>query len=181
MLRRFTPDDIPALYAILRDEKANTFLPWFPAKSLAEATEFYRKHYAEAPPDAHKYAICLKSDDIPIGYVHVGGGDSYDLGYGLRSEYWHRGIATEACKAVIERLRETDIPYITATHDVRNPRSGGVMRNLGMAYHYTYEELWQPKNITVLFRMYQLNFDGRNERVYWKYWDESTAHFVEGI
>ena len=35
------------------------------------------------------------------------------------------------------------------------------MQNLGMKYQYTYEELWQPKNMPVVFRMYQLNLDGR--------------------
>ncbi|MDR0861605.1 MAG: GNAT family N-acetyltransferase [Oscillospiraceae bacterium] len=181
ILRQFGADDIPALFAILSDEDANTFLPWFPMKSLAEAAEFYREHYAEARSDAHEYAICLKTDNVPIGYVHVGGGDSYDFGYGLRSEFWRRGIATEACKAVVERLRTTDIPYITATHDVNNPRSGGVMKRVGMTYRYSYEEQWQPKNITVLFRMYQLNFDGQNERVYGKYWDNSSVRFIEVI
>ncbi|MDR0905213.1 MAG: GNAT family N-acetyltransferase [Oscillospiraceae bacterium] len=181
ILRQFDANDIAALFAIHRDEDVNTFLPWFPLKSLAEAAEFYRKNYAEIPPDAYKYAICLKSDNIPIGYVHVGGGDNYDFGYGLRRDFWHRGIVTEACKAVVERLRKTDIPYITATHDVNNPRSGGVMKNIGMTYRYSYEEQWQPKNITVLFRMYQLNFDGQNDRVFKGYWDNSSVRFVEEI
>lgn len=26
-------------------------------------------------------------------------------------------------------------------HDIRNPRSGGVMKQLGMRYQYSYEEL----------------------------------------
>ena len=79
---------------------------------------------------------------------------------------------------MIVRLREDGIPYITATHDVNNPRSGGVMRNLGMQYQYSYEEQWQPKDIPVTFRLYRLNLDGK-ARVYRKYRDESEIHFVE--
>ena len=71
--------------------------------------------------------------------------------------------------------------YITATHDRNNPRSGNVMRKLGMTYRYSYEELWQPKNFPVIFRMYQLNLNGDNEFVYRKYWDEATNHFVEDL
>ena len=37
ILRRFTPEDAPALFALLRDEEVNTFLPWFPVKTLEEA------------------------------------------------------------------------------------------------------------------------------------------------
>ena len=53
------------------------------------------------------------------------------------------------------------------------------MRNIGMKYQYSYEEQWQPKNIPVVFRMYQLNFDGNQERVYKKYWDAYEMHFIE--
>ncbi|MFQ9917752.1 MAG: GNAT family N-acetyltransferase [Flavonifractor plautii] len=41
----------------------------------------------------YQYAICLKEDDIPIGYIKVDLDESHDLGYGLRHEFWHRGIA----------------------------------------------------------------------------------------
>ncbi|HBV53214.1 MAG TPA: GNAT family N-acetyltransferase, partial [Clostridiales bacterium] len=99
--------------------------------------------------------------------------------YALRKEFWHRGIATEAGKAVTKRLANLGIPYITATHDIKNPRSGEVMKKLGMTYRYTYEEQWQPKNIPVLFRLYQLNFDGQSERVFRTYWDRSSVRFVE--
>ena len=39
ILRRFSEQDIPALFEIYRDEQANTFLPWFPLKTLDEAGE----------------------------------------------------------------------------------------------------------------------------------------------
>ena len=52
------------------------------------------------------------------------------------------------------------------------------MQKLGMKYRYSYGEQWQPKNRFVIFRMYQLNFDGQR-RVYKEYWDNSTVRFVE--
>lgn len=42
------------------------------------------------------------------------------------------------------------------------------MQALGMRYKYSYEEMWQPKNFLVTFRMYQLNFDGNDGAVYKK-------------
>ena len=53
------------------------------------------------------------------------------------------------------------------------------MQQIGMRYCYSYEEQWQPKNIRVVFRMYQLNFDGQDDRVYRKYWNLYDAHYVE--
>jgi len=131
----------------------NRFLPWYPVKSLEEAKNFYEERYASkyAQPQAYAYAICLKKDNAPISYI----------------------------KAVIVQVKKDGLPYITATHDRNNPRSGGVMRNVGMKYQYSYEEQWQPKDILVTFRMYQLNLDGNENRVYKKYWDTSAVHFVE--
>lgn len=123
------------------------------------------------------YKLCIKFH--PIGYVNVGINDSYDFGDGLCKEFWHKGIVTEAGRAVIEQLKKDGIPYITATHDVNNPRSGSVMKRLGMRYQYSYEEQWQPKDFLVTFRMYQLNLDGNDSRIYKEYWNHSTVHFVE--
>lgn len=181
ILRKFTENDIKALFDIYKDEEVNLYLPWFPLKSLKEAeTFFYEKYIKEYKKDrGYRYAICLKTDNLPIGYVNVSMDNSHDLGYGLRKEFWHNGIVTEACKAVIGQLKKDGLLYVTATHDVKNTRSGGVMKQLGMSYKYSYKEQWQPKDILVTFRMYQLNFDGQDDRVYKKYWDNYEVHFIK--
>ena len=48
-----------------------------------------------------------------------------------------------------------------------------------MKYQYSYEEQWQPKDFLVTFRLYQLNLDGNDARVFTKYWDNSKVHFIE--
>lgn len=180
ILRRFTPWDVEALLLIYSDEKTNRFLPWFPIRTKAEAERLLRERYLSAyeRQEGYGYAVCLREDDRPVGYVHVSPGDSHDLGYGLRSDCWGRGIATEAAGAVLEQLRRDGVPFVTATHDVENPRSGAVMHRLGMRYCYSYGEQWQPKDLWVIFRMYQLNLDGR-ERVYMHYWDSASVRYVE--
>lgn len=181
ILRKFTENDMDALFSIYKDEEVNTYLPWFPLKSLEETRTFFKENYARSYQQAkgYRYAVCLKTDNVPIGYVHVCMDDSYDFGYGLRKEFWHKGIVSEAAKAVLEQLKKDGFRYVTATHDIKNSRSGKVMRRLVMNYQYSYEEHWQPKDILTTFRMYQLNFDGQNERVYKKYWDKYPVHFIE--
>lgn len=183
ILRKFTENDLQALYEIYRDEEVNWFLPWFPLASMEEAQIFYEKQFADRyrKNEGYHYAVCFRTDNIPIGYVNVSMEGSHDFGYGLRGEFWHQGIMTEAGKAVIEQLRKDWISYITATHDVQNPRSGEVMKKLGMSYQYSYEEQWQPKDLLVTFRMYQLNLDEQEDRVYKEYWDHSRVHFVEEV
>ncbi len=159
ILRRFAPRDIPALHEILKDAGVNRFLPWYPTKNLMEAGEFLRKRYElrYGEKSGYFYAVCLKSDNIPIGYINAETEGAHDLGYGLRQDMWGKGIMRKAGKALIERLRQDGMDFVTATHDIGNVRSGRVMKALGMSYRYSYNELWQPKNIPVTFRMYQLD------------------------
>jgi RimJ/RimL family protein N-acetyltransferase len=183
ILRRFTENDMEEFFNIINDKEVNTFLPLFPFETIEEAKNYLQEKYLKTyeEPIGFRYAICLKFSNILIGYVRISDGDSYDFGYGLKKEYWRKGIMTEACKAVVEQIKKSGIPYITATHDVNNPRSGNVIKNIGMMYRYSYEEQWQPKDKLVTFRMYQLNFDGQCERVYQKYWNKYPNHFIEDI
>jgi len=176
ILRKFEMRDIQAFFEIMNDGDINVFLPWFTAKTLIEAEKQLIKQNNE---NIFFYAICLKTDDFPIGYINLSNNDSHDLGYGLRKELWNQGIVTEACFAVVELIKNMDIKFITATHDIKNPASGGVMKKIGMKYCYSYEELWQPKNFLVTFRLYQLNFDGHDKRIYREYWDKYPVHFIE--
>lgn len=181
LLRKFTENDLDALYQIFRDAAVNTFLPWFPLSAASDARAFYEEHFASKyrQPSSYHYAVCRKEDNIPIGYVTAETGGCHDFGYGLRKEFWHRGIITEAGRAVIEQLAKDGVAYITATHDVRNPRSGEVMKRLGMTYQYSYVEQWQPKDFPVVFRMYQRSLCERGQGTCQEYWNRSAVHFVE--
>lgn len=183
LLRRFRPEDIPALFSIYGDREVNTYLPWRPLAFCQEAERLFENEYAAAyrEPRGYRYAVCLKADDIPIGYVHVDPEGARDLGYALSRAFWHQGIAVEAARAAAAQAKQDGLPFITATHDVNNPRSGSVMRALGMRYQYTYREQWHPKDIPVTFRLYQLNLDGNETRVYWKYWERYAVHYIEDL
>lgn len=183
ILRKFTEDDIEALFNILKDEEVNTYLPWFPIKNIEETKIFYKNRYETIykQDKGYAYAICLKEDNYPIGYINIDTNEPYDLGYGLRKEFWHKKITTEAAKVLIEQAKKDGIPYITATHDKNNIRSGKVMQKIGMKYCYSYEEQWQPKNFPVIFRMYQINLNINDDYIYQGYWNKSNNHFIEKL
>ncbi len=73
VLRRFTGDDLDALFLILSDKEVNTFLPWFPLASIKEARAFFWERYTEfyRQPVGYGYAVCLKTNNVPVGYVNV--------------------------------------------------------------------------------------------------------------
>lgn len=175
--------DMQALYSLLSDKEVNEFLPIFPMKSLADTEEYFHNRILNKyESNSGLYlAICLKENNIPIGYITIGNAPNHDFGYGLRKEYWNQEIVTEAASAVISHLENSGYHFITATHDVNNIGSGKVMEKLGMEYQYSYKELWQPKNFWVTFRMYQLNFTTDADFVYREYWNKYPEHFVENI
>ena len=73
-------------------------------------------------PQAYVYAVCLKKDHIPVGYIHVDMEEPYDFGYGLRKEFWHQGIMTEAARAVTEQLKKdgySDIFQVNEKGEIR--------------------------------------------------------------
>lgn len=182
VLRRFAPEDLPAMLAILGDREVNTFLPLFPINTLEEARAFYEERYAAQyrKGASYQYAICRREEDVPIGYIQLSLEEGHDLGYGLRRDCQGEGFATEAGEALLRRARADGLDYVTATHDVNNPKSGAVMRRLGLTYRYSYKEQWMPKNIPVVFRLYQKNFTRAADWTYPRY-REIYPSFVEAL
>lgn len=167
ILRRFTDRDLEDMLLIYGDEEVNRFLPWFPLRTIECVREYLHSDIYAAYEQAIAYRYAMEDKEIGrvVGYVSVNGinvADACgDLGYGLRKEFWGRGLVEEASRAVLEHLRESGFAYVTATHDENNPRSGRVMEKLGMTYVRSYTEQWQPKDLAVVFRLYRIELDGR--------------------
>ena len=93
-------------------------------------------------PDFYQWMIVLKEIGEPIGSISVvrqnDRVEEAEIGYCLGSQWWHRGIMSEALAAVIDYLfTEVGMNRIAARHDPNNPHSGGVMRKCGMIYEGT--------------------------------------------
>lgn len=179
ILRPITTDDLKDFFVLLADKKTNIYLPWFPIRSIDEPTKFYKDRFDQSR-DINKWnlGVCLKKENKVIGYLTVKNDAVHDFGYALLSDFWNQGIITEASKFIVSKFKEDGIPFITATHDITNPRSGRVMEKIGMKYCYTYKKFWRPKNIEAYFKMYQLNLNDSNAPIYKKYWNESTEKFL---
>lgn len=177
IIRTVQKKDITQIYEIFSDKDLNTYLPWNPLKSLEDAIEFYELFYKNTLD--HKFAVCLKEDNLMIGYIHLSNAKSHDFGYGLLAKHQGKGIITEASQCIIPYAKDIGLPYITATHDIKNHKSGAVMNRLNMTYQYPYEELWQPKNIKVHFRLYQKALNINNMTPYLEYWEKYPVHYIE--
>lgn len=185
ILRPFCHEDIDDLHEILSDVQVNTYLPWFVSQCREDTERFlYERIFPSMQKgEAYFYAIEEKASHRVIGYVDVTDIDVQekcgDLGYGIHRDYWHQGIATEAAKALVISLKKGGFAYLHATCDRKNKASGKVLSKIGMTYMYSYEEQWQPKDYLVVFRMYQINFDHHQDRIFKKYWDMYPIHYIE--
>lgn len=58
ILRKFTEQDVEALFLILKDEEVNKFLPWYPMKNVEETKKFYEERYASKYAQPPRICIC---------------------------------------------------------------------------------------------------------------------------
>ena len=110
ILRKFNENDLKAFYDIFSNKEVNQFLPWFPLKNLDEAKSFYQERYASIyqKKQRYAYAICLKENNLPIGYVNINLDESHDLGYGLKKNI---GIKALSAKQLTSKKRWTLLHY----------------------------------------------------------------------
>lgn len=195
VLRRFTEADAPALFSMMSDVQVNRFLPYFAHTCVMDTLSYlewnYLRWYRDAdtgerradglPLDMH-CAICHKCADGGVGellgFVSIDAeSEAYDMGYALAREAQGHGYATEAVTAMLAEACRAGYPFITATHDELNVASGYVMKRCGMTYRYSYCERWQPKDIDVVFKLYQIDF-ARDVPTFSGYWERYPQHWV---
>ena len=139
LLRKLSVNDAEAMFRNwASDPEVTKFLTWPPHES-AEITkallEEWSKEYEK--DDYYQWGIELKSIGEVIGTISVVGKreeiDMVHIGYCIGQAWWHRGIMTEALRALINFFfTEVGCNRIESRHDTNNPHSGEVMKKCGM-------------------------------------------------
>lgn len=143
ILRRATKADAPAMFRNwASDPEVTKFLTWPPHETVALTQKVLEGWEAEyTRPDYYHWMLVLKETGEPIGTLiatTVGRAQAAHIGYCIGSRWWHKGIMSEALKAVMDFLfDEVGYHRIEAMHDPNNPHSGGVMKKCGMRYEGT--------------------------------------------
>jgi len=84
------------------------------------------------------FSVILKCNNLLVGdcgleHTVVDGEMVTELGYDFLSDYWHKGLATEAAKAVRDyAFTELRLPSLVSLIRVGNDRSKGVAERVGM-------------------------------------------------
>ena len=113
----------------------------FNQEATQSVLEDWVKNYSDT--SCYQWAIVFKENgNEPIGSISVVGMKENiamaHVGYCIGKVWWHRGITSEALKAVMDFLFDVvEVNRIEARHDPRNPNSGKVMQKCGMKYEGT--------------------------------------------
>jgi RimJ/RimL family protein N-acetyltransferase len=133
LLRPGFPEDAPALAAAIADQAI--------VRNLATAPWPYRMRDAEAflasPRDPVLPSLLVfertQAEPQLVGSCGLGRRPSgaVEMGYWIARAHWGRGIATEACVALVDIARALGFDSLEGSHFVDNPASGRVLEKLG--------------------------------------------------
>jgi RimJ/RimL family protein N-acetyltransferase len=107
VLRPFSPDDLLGFHALRTQPEVMIYMPiGRPDKDIEETRSILNFHLPPHDVMTFSFAVLLASTGEFIGEAGIYGIKSRTswpyLGYKIRSEYWGKGYATEAGKAVME-------------------------------------------------------------------------------
>lgn len=139
ILREWRDSDLPSLYQMVSDPDVMEFFP--SVLSEIEAQDFLKT----IQDKMHQYswgmwACELKSTQEVIGFVGLNiPQDDFDfnpcveIGWRLRKEFWHQGLAQEAAREVLKfGFTELNLDKIVAFTTVTNIPSQALMQRLNM-------------------------------------------------
>ena len=133
LLRPGFPEDAPALVTAIADETIVRNLanvPWPYSMRDAEA-------YLASPRDPILPSLLIfeRGTGAPqlVGACGLGRrpSGSVEMGYWIARASWGRGLATEACLALVAIARALGLDSLEGSHFVDNPASGRVLEKLG--------------------------------------------------
>ena len=130
-LRPKTMDDAKDMFEFTSNAEVARFV--FPPDKTIEELKDYMAQSMSAP--LGKFVIELKDDHKVIGTIDFLKlkENSAEIGYVIHQDYWGKGYATEALRALIDfSFEKLKLKTVTCEHDHENPASGRVMQKAGM-------------------------------------------------
>ncbi|MGE7766272.1 GNAT family N-acetyltransferase [Peribacillus sp. NPDC096540] len=140
VMRKITMKDADDMYAYASNSEVSRFVTWEPHRSLSDTKDFIQfvlQNYEDnklAP-----WGIEHKDNGEFIGTIDFVSWQLNhqiaEIGYVLASQYWGKGIITEAAKKVIEfGFENMNLVRIQARCFVDNLGSERVMQKVGMSF-----------------------------------------------
>ncbi len=142
VIREWEEKDYMGLYEFASDVEITKFLHYNTYSNVQEAKARISKiiDSYKLNPLINNFAVVLKLNNKVIGDINISSykpqaGGSVHIGYTINKNYQGNGYATEAVKGVFQYIKKNKIAKrIIATHDVKNVKSGNVLKRAGMIF-----------------------------------------------
>lgn len=136
VIRTLTPDDAPALYALVDDNRSRLrpWMAWEPGTKSADDTRTFIERAVASEADAEAIGIWVDGDLAgTIGLSVTVIDNRGEIGYWIDGASEGRGIITRACRRVMAfAFEELELHRIELCAAVGNTRSRAVAERLGM-------------------------------------------------
>lgn len=136
-IRKYTLEDLPALYEILSEALTMSF--WPRPFNLVQSEEWIKQRGLESYPSGYgRFAVELKETGRLIGdtgllRIEIDGVVENDLGYIIHSNHWGQGLGYEASYAMMKYGREElQLDRICANMATDHEASRKMAEKLGM-------------------------------------------------
>jgi len=137
ILRKIVPSDAEAMFKYMSDPDVLKYEGWEPHKTV-EKTRGYILWITGDYKSKETYRWGIELNGELIGDI-LGG---RVLAYYIRKNYWSKGYATEATRAVINyMLSVVGFDRVEAKHAVKNVASGNVLKKAGMRFRGHVKEM----------------------------------------
>ena len=143
LLRKMTPDDAEAVFAYASDPETSRYVIWETHLSVEDSRAFLELVASRCESGGEpEWGIVYKGDHRFVGTCGFVNWEPEharaELGYVLSREYWGRGLASEAARAMISfGFTVMDLNRIEARCISENAASARVMQKAGMTYEGT--------------------------------------------
>lgn len=161
-LRRITKDDVNDYFDFASDPLVTTYTIWNTHQSIEESKqyiEYLMRKYDSM--EAYHWGIIDKASNKLIGRTGFISWDinhlKTEIGFGISSNYWNKGIITEATKQIIKYgFMKLGLNRIEGRCNFNNIGSGRSMEKLGMKFEGILREQLKIKGIFVDQRIYSI-------------------------
>ena len=151
ILRKIREDDYKDMYRYTTKEEIAKYVTWSVHQSI-EDTKAICKMWADEYKNGDKYHWAIVYNNRVIGNIEIVKiiDKTAMIGWQIDSEYWNKGIMTEATTAVRDYMfYKIGIDVLEAEYVKENIGSGRVMQKIGMKEIPTEESLtYQVRGIT---------------------------------
>ncbi|UUZ81130.1 GNAT family N-acetyltransferase [Paenibacillus sp. P26] len=157
LIREFRPEDLNDVHSYASNPIVVRYMIWGPNTEeetrgfLERAMEMQRQE----PRQDYEMAVIRKEDGRLIGGcgLHISEPRQGEIGYCFHPDYWGKGYATEAARALLAfGFRGLGLHRIYATCRPENTGSAKVMQRIGMTYeghireHMRHKGMWHDSH-----------------------------------